>query len=190
MTMTEEKRPTSVSVIAWTWIVTGAFMVFSGIMSLLMVSAMPSLTSQLPHAPNMPQGVGLMMGMFRYFGWLIAAQLVLAVVAIVAGYEFLKLRPWARAGLEILSWISLIYVVGFGVFWLSTWSTMTGQLPQQQDVPFDMATFRIVGLAVAAVVTLAFAIPLGIMIKYLRGKVVREAILRASPTTQRNQGND
>jgi hypothetical protein len=186
--MTEEKRPASVSVIAWTWIVTGAFMVFSGIMSLLMFAAMPSLTSQLPHSPNMPQGVGLMMGMFRYFGWLVAAQLVLAVVAIVAGYEFLKLRPWARAALEILSWISLIYVVGFGVYWLSAWSTMTGQFPQQ-DVPFDMATFRTVGLAVAAVVTLAFAVPLGIMIKYLRGKVVREAILRASPTTQRHRGD-
>jgi hypothetical protein len=52
-----------------------------------------------------------------------------------------------------------------------------------------MATFRTVGLAVAAVVTLAFAVPLGIMIKYLRGKVVREAILRASPTTQRHRGD-
>jgi lysylphosphatidylglycerol synthetase-like protein (DUF2156 family) len=136
----------------------------------------------------MPQGFGFMMSMFRYFTWFVMAQLGLAVVAIVAGIQFLKLRPWARAALEILSWISLIYVVGFGLFWVSTWSTMTGQFPQQQDAPFDMETFKIVGLVMGAFVTLAFAVPLAIMIKYLRGKVVREAMLQATPTAHRDQG--
>ena len=185
--MSQGKRPTSVSVIAWTWIITGGFMAFSGIMGLLMFAAIPSLPSQL-QAPNMPQGFGFMMGMFGYFGWLVAAQLVLAVVAIVAGIQFLKLRPWARAALEILSWISLIYVVGFGVFWVSTWSLMTGQFPQQQDAPFDMETFRIIGLAMGAFITLTFAVPLAIMIKYLRGKVIREAMVGAAPTTREDQG--
>jgi lysylphosphatidylglycerol synthetase-like protein (DUF2156 family) len=185
--MSPGKRPTAVSVIAWTWIITGGFAVFSGIMSLLMFAAMPTLQSELSHAPGMSQGVGLMTSMFRYFGWLVAVQLVLAAVAIVAGIQFLRLRSWARAALEILSWVSLIYVVGFGLFWLSTWSTMTGQF-SQQDVQFDTGTLRIVGLAVGAVITLAFAIPLGIMIKYLRGKVVREAMLRDASPTKRDQG--
>lgn len=185
--MSPGKRPTAVSVIAWTWIITGGFAVFSGIMSLLMFTAMPTLQSELPHAPGMPQGIALMTSMFRYFGLLVVVQLVLAVVAIVAGIQFLRLRSWARAVLEILSWVSLIYVVGFGVFWLSTWSTMTGQF-SQQDVPFDMETLRIAGLVAGAFVTLAFAIPLGIMIKYLRGKTVREAMLPGIPPTYRDQG--
>lgn len=181
--MSQGQRPTAVSVIAWTWIVTGGFAVFSGIMSLLIFAAMPTLPSQFPQAPGMPQDFGFMTGMFRYFGWLVLAQLVLAAVAIVAGIQFLRLRLWARTALEILSWISLIYVMGFGLFWLSTWSTMTGHF-SQQNAPFDIETFRIAGFAVGIFVTLAFAIPLGIMIKYLRGKVIREAMLRDATATR------
>ncbi len=185
--MSPGKRPTAVSVIAWTWIITGGFAVVSGIMSLLIFAAMPTLQSELSHAPGMPQGVGLMTSMFRYFGWLVVAQLVLAAVAIVAGIQFLQLRPWSRTALEMLSWISLIYVVGFGVFWVSTWSTMTGQFAQQ-GAPFDVETLRIVGLAVGIFITLAFAIPLAIMIKYLRGKVIREAMLPGTPPTHADHG--
>lgn len=157
----------------------GVFMAFSGIMGLLAFSAMPSMPRQLPHAADMPQGFASMMSMFRYFGWFIVAQLGLAALAVVSGIQFLKLRPWARTALEILSWISLIYVVGFGVFWLAMWSTITGQFPQQ-DTPVDMGTFKIVGLIMGVFVTLIFAVPLAIMIKYLRGKVVRESMLAAS----------
>lgn len=155
-------------------------MAFSAIMGLLVFVTMPPLPNQFPELPEMPQGLGFMMGMFRYFVWFVLAQLALAAVAIVAGIQFLQLRPWARAALEILSWASLIYVVGFGLFWISTWSTMTKQFAQQ-DVPIDMEMFRTVGIAIAALITLAFAIPLGIMIKYLRGKVVRQAMLRQAP---------
>ncbi len=181
--MSQGKRPTAVSVIAWTWIVTGGFAAVTGVMSLLMFVAMPPLPSQLPPVPEMPQGFGFMMGMFRYFVWLVLAQLALATVAIVAGIQFLQLRPWARAALEMLSWVSLIYVVGFGLFWISTWSTMTGQFAQQ-GAPFDVETLRIAGLAVGIFVTLAFAIPLGIMIKYLRGKAIRAAMLSGTPSTR------
>jgi lysylphosphatidylglycerol synthetase-like protein (DUF2156 family) len=184
--MGQAKRPSSVSVIAWTWIITGGFAVFSGIMSLLMLAAMPGLQSELPYAPGMPQDFGFMTSMFRYFGWLVLAQLVLAAVAIVAGIQFLQLRAWSRTALEILSWISLIYVVGFGLFWISTWSTITGEFAQQ-GAPFDMETFRVAGLAVAIFITLAFAIPLGIMIKYLRGKAIREAMLPGVSSTHRDQ---
>ena len=185
--MVQGTRPTSVSVIAWTWIVTGGFAVFSGIMSLLMLGAMPALQSELPHTPGMPQDFGLITSMFPYFGWLVLTQLVLAAVAIVAGIQFLQLRSWARAALEILSWISLIYVVGFGLFWISTWSTITGGFAQE-GAPFDMETLRVAGLAVAIFITLAFAIPLGIMIKYLRGKVIREAMLPRVPPPYGDEG--
>jgi hypothetical protein len=80
----------------------------------------------------------------------------------------------------------LVYVVGFGLFWISTWSTITGEFPQQ-GAPFDVETLRVVGLAVAIFITLAFAIPLGIMIKYLRGKVIREAMLSSVSLTHRDQ---
>jgi lysylphosphatidylglycerol synthetase-like protein (DUF2156 family) len=185
--MGQGKRPTAVSVIAWTWIVTGGFAVFSGIMGLLMFAAMPTLQNELTQAPGMPQDFGLMTGMFRYFGWLVLVQLVLAAVAIVAGIQFLRLRNWARTALEILSWISLIYVVGFGLFWTSTWSTVTEHF-SQQNTPFDIETFRIAGFGMAIFITLAFAIPLGIMIKYLRGKVIREAMLAGTPPTRGDQG--
>jgi lysylphosphatidylglycerol synthetase-like protein (DUF2156 family) len=184
--MGQGKRPTAVSVIAWTWILTGGFAVLSGIVSLLMLAAMPTLQSELTYGTGMPQSIGVMTSMFRYFDWLVPAQLVLAAVAIVAGVQFLRLQSWARVALEILSWISLIYVVGFGVFWVSTWSTLSGQFAQQ-GVPFDVETFRIAGLTVGIVVTLAFAIPLAVMIKYLRGKAIREAMLPNAPSTHADQ---
>ncbi len=152
---------------------------FSGVMALLALSFMPAILSQPELESQMPAGFGPMMSMFRYFTLLVLVQLAVAVVAVVAGIQFLKLRSWARTVLEVISWLSVIYVIGFGVFWLFMWSTISGQLPQE-GAPFDSRTFEIFGLVMGAFVTLVFAVSLGITIKYLRGKVVRGAIQHAT----------
>ena len=176
--MNQVARPTGVSVIAWGWIITGGLMGFSGVMALLALSFMPILI-QPELESQMPAGFGPMMSMFRYFTLLVLVQLAVAVVAVVTGIQFLKLRSWARTVLEVISWLSVIYVIGFGVFWLFMWSTISGQLPQE-GAPFDSRTFEIFGLVMGAFVTLVFAVSLGITIKYLRGKVVRGAIQHAT----------
>ncbi len=177
--MNQVARPTGVSVIAWGWIITGGLMGFSGVMALLALSFMPAILSQPELESQMPAGFWPMMSMFRYFTLLVLVQLAVAVVAVVAGIQFLKLRSWARTVLEVIAWLSVIYVIGFGVFWLFMWSTISGQLPQE-GAPFDSRTFEIFGLVMGAFVTLVFAVSLGITIKYLRGKVVRGAIQHAT----------
>ena len=176
--MNQLARPTGVSVISWVWIVLGGFMGFSAIMALLASSFMPQVPSSAEFDSQMPASFGLMMSVFRYFDLIALLQLAVAVLAVVAGTQLLKLRSWARTTLEALSWLSLLYVISFGVFWSLMWLTMTGQLPPG-DAPFDPRLFQVFGLVMGAFITLVFAVPLVIMIRYLRGTVVRDAVQRA-----------
>jgi len=145
---------------------------------------------EIPHlleipARNVP-GTGMMVGLSENFPSLVWAQLVFGALALVAGVEFLKLKPWARTILEVLSWLSLVYVIGFGLLWVAMWSFMIGQFSLMQ-MPFDIERFQAIGLVSGLVVSLAFAIPLVWFIKVLRGRVVREAI-QQSGSSVRNTG--
>ena len=91
--MNEKKRPTCVTVIGWVWIILGAFMCFSAVMGLFaslmmnqMAGAEPEMHAEMP-------------AFARIFPLLALAQAGLAILAIVAGVQFLKLQPWARAAL-------------------------------------------------------------------------------------------
>jgi hypothetical protein len=160
--MSEKKRPTCVSVIGWVWIILGAFMCFSAVMGLFaslmmgqMAGADPEMQSEMP-------------AFVRFFPLLAIAQVGLAILAIVAGVKFLKLQAWARAALEGLTWFFLTFIVGFGIFWVIMWCSMSSR--------GGPPGFTIFG-AVMGVASLAFyGVPMGIVLKFLRGQTVKEAM--------------
>ena len=164
--MFEEKRPTCVTVIGWAWIVVGVLMGLSAMMGLLLTIA----SGGMPEASQ--AGARGMPDLWRLLPLLVICQMGVAVLGVVSGINFLKLRRWSRCVLEVLSWLLLLFIVGFGVFWLSSWlSASTGGAPP---------VFALVGAAMGVVITGVYAVPLAIMLKYLRGPKVRSAMIGAA----------
>lgn len=167
-------RPTGITIIGWLWLVIGAFMLFSALMGGLGYSMMrqPGMQS----AADLPREFALMNWVFQNFAALVAVQCVIAVVALWAGIDLLRLKAWARSAVEVLCWVGVIWTLGFGIYWVYMWISMAGQAPAAADAS------RWIGAAMGAVVTLVFAVPLAIMIRYLRGNEARQAMSRSAVT--------
>ena len=84
----------------------------------------------------------------------------------------------AEARREVLSWLAFLYTVGFGIFWVYMWVSMTGQVPTH-GAPINAQSFQLMGAVMGVIVIAVFAVPLWIMIRYLRGAEVRAAIASA-----------
>jgi hypothetical protein len=172
------KRPTGVTVTAWLWIVMGGFMVFSAIMGGFAYMMMRQMGAPPAIPPGMPAGLEMMNAVFRHFGALLAVQAIVAALSVWAGIALLQLKAWARAAIEALSWLALLYSVGFGIYWVYLWIAITGQMPAG-NAPVDTALFQVMGVAIGVIITAAFVVPLWIMIRYLRGNEMRAAIAAA-----------
>jgi hypothetical protein len=165
--MYQEKRPTCVTVIGWAWIIMGALMCLSALMALFASLMMMSQVSTM--SSDAQQSVP---ALFRFFPLLAIAQIGVAVFGIISGINFLKLRPWSRNALEILSWLVLLFAIGFMMFWLTNWFSMTsGQGP---------VGLSIMGAVMGVVVMAIYGVPFAIMLKFLRGDKVKIAIKTAA----------
>jgi len=164
----QEKRPTCVTVIGWAWIIQGALMCLSAVMALFASTMMISqISATSPDAnQNMP-------AFFRFFPLLAIVQIGVAVFGIVSGVNFLKLKPWSRTALEILTWLVLVFVVVFMLFWVGSWLSMTSS-----HAPIG---FSIMGAVMGIVILGVFGVPLGIMLKFLRGDKVKTAMRYVEP---------
>lgn len=122
---------------------------------------------------------------WRFVPWLLGAGWVFTLIQwgfaalITASAVFLwMLRPWARTSLEIISWLLLVLVVGFGGFWLYMFLEMTAHVPPSMRSQLDW-----MGWIALGTITLT-SIALGTSIGFLRGRTIREAlqpVLRDAP---------
>ncbi len=155
--MYQEPRPTCVTVIGWVWVIIGGLMMLSAAMGLL-----ASLAA--PHPPTSdPRPL-----MFRIFPVLATVQMCVAALGAISGFHFLKLKAWSRTVLEILTWLLLAFSIGFAVFWVREWLDVTSQ--------HSNTNFGLMGALMGVVVTGIYAVPLGVMLKYLRGTKVKNAV--------------
>ena len=165
-----ERMPGVLRIIAWLWIVAGGLMALSGFMALLALSAMPQM-------PEPPPEFGLMALPFRHIGVLMAAQFVVAVIALVAGIGLLRLRAWARTTVEVMCWLAIAYNLVFVVLWVSAWTSIAA--PMMDTMPDGGGwAMRYAGPVMAIVMTAAMTVPLVLMIRYLRGPEARAAVVR------------
>ncbi|MCP4345385.1 MAG: DUF3810 domain-containing protein [Desulfobacterales bacterium] len=155
--MYQEKRPTCVTVIGWAWTIIGGLTCLSAIMAFSTLT----MISQLPQNPNIPF-------ILRIFPLLAIVQIGFAILALVSGINFLKLKSWARNVLETLTWIFLVFIVCFSIFWLFNWFSMASGL--------EPRSFGIMGAVMCLIITGIYGVPFGIMLKYLRSPKVRNAM--------------
>jgi hypothetical protein len=167
-------RPTSVTVIGWLAVVLGIMMIFSGSFGLLVFTLMPGK----PSAQSMggvPGPLVFMARVFDYFPLLVMVQVVVAATMIASGAAFLRLRAWARTALEVLAWLVLCYLIGFGGLWLYAAASMGSVASQSAEVP-AVFFLALMGIGVFAIV--GFTIPVVLVLRVLRGRTVREAVAR------------
>lgn len=171
------QRPTAITVIGWLYVGFGLLMALGGAFGLVMSFAMPTPHTDLSTQPDMPAPFKLMSHLFDYFWVAAGVQLLVAVLMIVAGAAFLKLKPWSRPVLEGVAWAGLLYDIGFGVFWIWGVSSMGARNPPAGQAP--ETAFFAGFLAFGVVLILAFAVPPIVVIRSLRGATVRQALTSA-----------
>jgi hypothetical protein len=156
--MYQEKRPTCVTVIGWAWIIIGGLMCLSATMALFSSVMIGEMAKDEPDMPFI----------FKIFPLLAIVQIGAAVLGLVSGINFLKLKAWARSVLEGLTWLLLVFILGFMVFWVFNWISTTSS--------HGPSGFGMMGAVMGVVITGIYGVPLGIMLKYLRGPKVKNAI--------------
>jgi len=172
-------RPRSVSVVSWIWIVSGLFIIATGLMGVGALSDLPQLMPHRDLPKRVAPGGAVMTGLSHFLMWVTVVQMAMAVLAVVAGVYYLKLRAWARGMLELLTWVSLGMLIGLGFFWPPLWM-MTSEHLLPKDGSIDLEKVKYIGAVSGAVVMLVSAVPLAMMIRSLRSRDVREAIRRAA----------
>lgn len=161
--MYQEKRPTCVTVIGWTWIIYGGFMFLSAPLSIYFLVKSSEILQTLKHPPPISDTTFL----FRYVTLTATIQIFMGIIGLVSGINFLKLKAWSRNVLEIFSWIMFLFTVGNGIY-MTYFSPMALEYSvQQSDI-----TREIVSIAF----TVLYAGFFCIMVKYLRGVEVKNAI--------------
>ncbi|HPQ42225.1 MAG TPA: hypothetical protein PLV45_17775 [bacterium] len=154
-----EKRPTCVTVIGWVWIVLGGLMVLSGAMA--MVIAITVLSTAGNESELSP--------IFHAAPYLCVVQIVAAVLGLVSGIHFLRLKAWSRSVLEALTWLVLIYVIGF-MGYIVYDIAFTGSASNLIIID------EIIALTMGIMITAVYTVPLAIMLWYLRGPKVCNAM--------------
>ena len=147
-----KKRPTCVTAIGWTWIVLGALFVLAAAGDIMARQILSEWT----------QNKQDVQGVFEFRPLHTIVAVGVSLLTITSGINFLRLRRWSRHVLEVMTWLMLLYVVCSGVFFL---------IAEGQD-PFDIF------YAVTIIITTSVqGILLIIMLKYLRGSKVKNAMI-------------
>ena len=160
--MFQEKRPTCVSVIGWVWTILGGLMLLSSFMALISWNMVGQAASSDPEFQNnMPT-------IMKFFPHIASVQMIVAIIGLISGINFLRLKAWSRSALEVITWILLLAIISFGGFWQFGWvSSSMGHGP---------AGFDIIGVVMGVIIFAIYIVPLAIMLKYLRGEKVKGAM--------------
>jgi hypothetical protein len=155
----QKKRPTGITVIGWIFIASALLVILLG------VKGFADFTIKKQADGGIPPGlIAMVLG-------------VLAIFVIIASIQFLILRRWARTALEVIAWMGLVYVVGFGIFELIMWiTTYSFMWVSEGGASGPLSVSGISFAVIISVVTICCAGPLIVIIKFLRKKTIREAV--------------
>lgn len=164
--------PVAVKVIGCLFIAVAGFKIIGAGMGFLAFSSLAKMANGIP---QMSSGSGAASNPFQYFGLWIGVQILIGVFVIVAAIQFLRLRAWARTTLEVVSWIGLAYSIGTSIMAIFSFSNLIGSAA---DAGFGNAPSALGSMAVTmtAVYMVLFSVPLIVIIWFLRGETIRDAV--------------
>ncbi|TNF54838.1 hypothetical protein EP227_03660 [bacterium] len=163
------KRPGLVLAIGWGFIVLAIFMILSGLSGLPSAAFMEEVVSDVPEADTgyrkFPALFKVFLFSIKHITALSLLCIFIALVVLVTGVFFLKMKSWARTVLEIFSWFALVFIVSIGILWADAW--VGGHDPS--------ASFSMFGVTMGLVIMLFYAaVPVTALV-LLRYRSVRAA---------------
>ncbi|MDI6732892.1 MAG: hypothetical protein QME51_02930 [Planctomycetota bacterium] len=99
---------------------------------------------------------------------LVISSMVLTIIMIFAGVQFITLRPWSRIALKIFSWLIMIFILIVIIY---------DELSVERPIDLEI----IVEMTLSCLVTICF---LGLIIILLGSKEVKELFVRANKERQ------
>ncbi len=161
--MFQHKIPVCVTVIGWSWIIIGIIVGVSNLIALLYY-----LTNKHIIVTSHDAHLGILNTLI-FFKLLAIIQIGLAVVGLISGINFLRLKSWSRKSLEILTWFLLFLIVG-----LIITRIINGFIVASTNSQIRFATRNmILGIFMLGI----YGLPLGIVLKFLRGDTVKTAMI-------------
>ncbi len=144
------KQPICIIIIGWIWIVLGTFIGLSGASNIIKfhLADILFISPLLFLFPLVPIGVGIFIFM--------------------TGASFLKLRPWSRRALEVITWLYLFFLFGF-IPLFAIWRSLMQWYSDESFFTFGNVALYLLSASV-------LGLPAIIMLKFLRGKTVKDAI--------------
>ncbi|HEY6871184.1 MAG TPA: zinc-ribbon domain-containing protein [Geobacteraceae bacterium] len=155
--------PPPVRYLGWAFVTAGLLMVVWGGKEFLEyrgLAAAPAAPSEFAEPPGPAR-------LYLGHGLLPTLQVLLGIYTVAAGSQFLKLRPWARKGVEAAAWGGIVHVAGRQLAKLIEWLRISS----------DSASFLYYfsGIADALLMTAIWSVPLLAAVWYLRGDDIGEA---------------
>ena len=168
----ETSRPKAVTVIGWLWLVLGVLFLFRALVNLVVWRILkPDMLGFLEAFGEVPPSQQRMLRpLFEHLTAIQVCEAILSAAVIVLAFQLLRLRPWARVGMQAACWLVLVYVVAFGAFWIWLWGSVGAAAS-----PSHAGTIGRIGLFAGLAVLLTAAGGLVAMIVLLAGSRVREA---------------
>jgi hypothetical protein len=163
-TVKREAPAAGLRLVGWIWIFTGvvtALLVLAGLLCAARIEqAAGTLDGFLGGSAAMDLGAWLM----RHVVAVSLAHLALAALSVVGGVGLIRCWPWARATVAGLCWLSTAYALLFGVYLVMMWWAVVGELFRGEG---RLVLFQLGGTLLCVIVTVALAVPLVIMVRYL-----------------------
>ena len=151
--MVQRRLPASGMLIAGLWIALGGIMLFS---SAFGIFASVTMDDRFRANPDMP-------AFFKIFPPYVLIQMPIAIAGLIAAVSLLKLKAWGRTMLEVTTLIALLAAAGLVLSDIS----LSALKPSHHDVWKVAASY--VPLACCCVLFV-------VMLRYLRGKAIRNAV--------------
>lgn len=116
------RRPTLLSVIGWCFIALSAIAILSGLFTLVSFTWMNRQIKSTPELMNeLPPEYQVVFGFLKLIYVVVVFQIMLSVFLLLVSVEFLKMRGWARTGLEFINWFAILISTELSFFGIVIW---------------------------------------------------------------------
>jgi len=175
--MEQKKNPRSalLTVIGWCFIAIAGIAIVSGIFSLFSFTWLSRAIKNTPELLNeLPQQYQIIFSSLKLIYIVIVFQVLLSLFILFMSIDFLKMRTWARTGLEFINWFAILISTELSFFSIVIWILgKTGVLKKLTALAlphlFDPATPALIILTWALAV-----VPLYFVNRVIRRKEIRE----------------
>jgi len=122
---------------------------------------------------NVPNLTKILFDLIRFFRPFMLIQIVLSIFTLLAAVQFMKLVPWGRTSLEILSWLYLTLGMAVLALWIRSAHSSLSHIPSLEDLPDFKGLLQAAGIAIAALIAVAWIFPMGIILYFLKSQRIK-----------------